>query len=137
AVELAAGHYAVFVGKGQLSPVIRGLTLLRETRASEDGRLCFAGAVVTAHAGDVDRAEHWLELAERAPPLARDGQDPAGPLAALAASLRLLRGDIAGTVENGRRALAAARAADPVWTMVLASGLWWSGEVDEAKAILE
>jgi hypothetical protein len=71
----------------------------------------------------------------------RDGLEPAGPLAALAAYLRLLRGDIGGTVAHGRRALATALAGDPLWAlgpqMVLASGLWWSGEAVEAAAIVE
>jgi LuxR family maltose regulon positive regulatory protein len=63
----------------------------------------------------------------------RDGQEPAGPLAALAASLALLRGDIGGTVANGRRA----PLTDPAAQTVLASGLWWAGRAGEAKAILE
>jgi LuxR family maltose regulon positive regulatory protein len=141
AVELVARHYAFFLDRGQLATVLRWLELLPEAVAAQDWLLCFAGTVVTAHAGELDEAERWLELAERAPPLVRDGQEPTGPLAALAAYLRLLRGDIGGTVANGRRALAAAPAADPLWAlgpqMVLASGLWWSGAADEAGSIVE
>jgi LuxR family maltose regulon positive regulatory protein len=141
AVELVARHYAFFVGQGQLATVLRWLEALPEAVAAGDWLLCFAGGVVSAHAGRLDEAERWLELAERAPPLVRNGQEPAGPLAALAGYLRLLRGDIGGTVANARRALAAAPAADPVWAlapqMVLAPGLWWAGQAGEAKAILE
>jgi LuxR family transcriptional regulator, maltose regulon positive regulatory protein len=141
AVELVARHYAFFVGQGQLATVLHWLEALPEAVAAQDWLLCFAGTVVTAHAGDLDEAERWLALAERAPPLPRDGQDPAGPLATLAAYLRLLRGDIGGTITHGRRALASAAASDPVWAlgpqMVLASGLWWAGRADEAKAIVE
>lgn len=141
AVELVARHYAFFVDRGELATVLRWLEALPESVAAESWLLCFAGTVVTAHAGRLDEAERWLELAERAPPVARDGQEPAGSLALLTAYLRLLRGDIGGTVANGRRALAAAPAADPGWAlgprMVLASGLWWSGETGEAKAIVE
>jgi LuxR family maltose regulon positive regulatory protein len=141
AVELVAGHYAFFVGQGQLATVRRWLDALPEAVAAQDWRLCFAGTVVTAHAGELDEAERWLDLAGRAPPLARDGQEPAGPLAALTAYLRLLRGDVGGTVMHARRAVAAAPAADPGWAlgpqMVLASGLWWAGEAGEAKAIVE
>jgi LuxR family maltose regulon positive regulatory protein len=141
AVELVARHYAFFVDRGQLATVLRWLEALPESVAAESWLLCFAGGVVTAHAGRLDEAERWLELAERAPPLAHDGQEPAGALAALAGYLRLLRGDISGTVANTRRALAASPAADPGWAlgpqMVLASGLWWSGRADEANAILE
>ncbi len=137
AVELVARHYALFVGEGQLTTVLRWLDALPEAAAAQDWLLCFAGAMVTAHAGRLDEAERWLALAERAPPIERDGQEPAAPLAALAASLRLLRGDIGGTVANGRRALAAASAPHPNWQVVLASGLWWSGELDEARALLE
>jgi LuxR family transcriptional regulator, maltose regulon positive regulatory protein len=141
AVELVARHYSLFVGQGQLATVLRWLEVLPEAVAAEDWLLCFAGGVVSAHAGRFDEAERWLELAERAPPLVRDGQEPAGLLAALAGYLRLLRGDIGGTVANARRALAAAPAADPLWAlmpqMVAAPGLWWAGEAGEAKAILE
>jgi hypothetical protein len=120
--------------------VINWLHALPESAAAQNWLLCFAGGVVCAHAGLFDEAEHWLELAESAPAVARNGQEPGGPLAALAGYLRLLRGDIGGTVENGRRALAAAVAADAVWAlgpqMVLAPGLWWAGAAGEAKAIL-
>jgi LuxR family maltose regulon positive regulatory protein len=80
-------------------------------------------------------------VGEAVPPPAHGGLESAGPLAALAATLSLLRGDIGGTVANGRRALAALPAADPRWSLgpriVLASGLWWSGETEEAKELLE
>jgi ATP/maltotriose-dependent transcriptional regulator MalT len=141
AVELVARHYAFFVDRGEIVTVLRWLEALPTSVAAQDWLLCFAGGVVTAHAGRLDDAERWLDLAERAPPVPRDGQEPAGPLAALAAYLRLLRGDIGGTVTHARRALAAAGAADPLWAlgpqMVLASGLWWSGQAQEAKAIVE
>jgi ATP/maltotriose-dependent transcriptional regulator MalT len=141
AARLVARHYAFFVDRGQLATVLRWLELLPEAVAAQDWLLCFAGTVVTAHAGRLDEAERWLGLAERAPPLVRDGQEPGGPLALLAAYLRLLRGDIRGTVAHGRRALASASAADALWAMgpqmVLASGLWWAGEPGEASAIVE
>ncbi|HET6869329.1 MAG TPA: LuxR C-terminal-related transcriptional regulator [Solirubrobacteraceae bacterium] len=141
AARLVARHYAYFVDRGQLATVLHWLELLPRAAAAQDWLLCFAGTVVTAHAGQLDEAERWLELAERAPPLVRDGQEPEGPLAILAAYLRLLRGDIGGTVAHARRALAAAPAADPLWAlgpqMVLASGLWWAGEAGEASATVE
>lgn len=141
AARLVARHYAFFVDRGQLATVLRWLELLPEAVAAQDWLLCFAGTVVTAHAGRLDEAERWLELAERAPPLVLDGQEPDGPLALLAAYLRLLRGDIPGTVAHGRRALASASATDPLWAMgpqmVLASGLWWAGETGEASALVE
>jgi LuxR family maltose regulon positive regulatory protein len=119
---------------------MRWLDALPAPVAARDWLICFAGGVVCAHAGRFDQAEPWLELAERAPPVARYGQEPAAPLAALAGYLRLLRGDIGLTVTNARRALAAAPAADPLWAlgpqMVLAPGLWWAGAAGEAKAIL-
>jgi LuxR family maltose regulon positive regulatory protein len=141
AVELVARHYAFFLEQGHLATVLRWLELIPEAVAAQDWLLCFAGTVVTAVAGELDEAERWLKLAEQAPPRVRDGQEPAGPLATLAASLRLLRGDISGTVAHGRRALASPAAADPVWAlgpqMVLASGLWWAGGAGEAGAIVE
>jgi LuxR family maltose regulon positive regulatory protein len=141
AIELVARHYEFFVDHGQLATVMHWLHALPEPVAAQDWLICFAAGVVSAHAGLLDEAERWLELAERAPPLARYGQEPAGPLAALAGYLRLLRGDIGGTVANARRALDAVPAADPLRAlgpqMVLAPGLWWTGEAKEAKAILE
>jgi LuxR family transcriptional regulator, maltose regulon positive regulatory protein len=141
AVELVARHYAFFVGQGQLATVMRWLAALPAEVATQDWLLCFAGGVVSAHSGQLDEAERWLDLAERAPPVVRDGQEPTGPLAALAGYLRLLRGDIGGTVDNARRALAAVPATEPLWAltpqMVLAPGLWWAGQLDEAKTVLE
>ncbi|HET7450896.1 MAG TPA: LuxR C-terminal-related transcriptional regulator [Gaiellaceae bacterium] len=141
AAELVARHYAVFVDRGQLATLMHWLQALPEAVAADNWLLCFAATVVMAHAGRIDEAERWLELAEHAPALVRDGQEPGGSLATLSGYLRLLRGDIGGAVANARRALAAAPAADPVWAlgpqMVLASGLWWSGEAGEAKAIVE
>jgi ATP/maltotriose-dependent transcriptional regulator MalT len=78
AVELVAHHYAFFLDRGQLATVLRWLEALPEAVAAQDWLLCFAGTVVTAHAGDLDEAERWLDLAGRAPPLVRDGQEPAG-----------------------------------------------------------
>lgn len=141
AADLVGRHYAFFLGQGQLATVMRWLDALPEQVAANDWLLCFAAAVVMAHAGELEEAERWLELAERAPPLVRNGQEPAGPLAALTAYLRFLRGDVAGTIANARRALAAAPAAEPVWIltaqMVLTAALWWSPETAEAKAILD
>lgn len=141
AVRLVARHYAMFVEEGQLATVMRWIEELPPELAADDWQVCFAAAVVSAHAGDIDKAERWLAAAEDAPAVVRDGHDPGGPLAALTAYLRLLRGDIAGTIANGRRALDAAPATDPAATlmaqMVLTPGLWWSPFSAEAKALLE
>lgn len=140
AVQLVAGNYALFLGEGQLATVLHWLEALPESVAGQDWSICFAGGVVAAHAGLLDQAEHWLDLARGAPASERAGQQPAGALAALEGYLRLLRGDIPGTVTHGRRALAAI-ATDPVAAlgpqMVLAPGLWWAGEANEAQAVLE
>jgi LuxR family maltose regulon positive regulatory protein len=141
AVELVARHYAFFVDHGQLATALRWLELLSDDVAAEEWLLCFAAGVVSAHAGRLDEAERWLELGEGAPQVTHDGLQPAGPLATLAGILHLLRGDVAGTVANARRALQALPPGDPRWSlgpqMVLASGLWWSGETAEAKKLLE
>jgi LuxR family maltose regulon positive regulatory protein len=138
--ELVGRHYGLFVDQGQLATVMGWLSAVPEQSVRDDWLLGFAGAVVYAHAGRFDEAEHWLELAQRAPQVTRNGQDPAGPLAAVAGYLRLLRGDIGGTVEHARRALATGPN-DPVWAlapqMVLAPALWWAAEPAEARRVLE
>lgn len=143
-VEAAAGligrHYAVFIDQGQLATVMHWLESLPGP-AAEDWLLGFVGGLVSAHAGRFDEAERWLELARRAPPIVREGQEPAGLLAALAGYLRLLRGDISGAVTNTRSALAAAPPAEPAWAlapqMVIAPALRWAQAGAEAKATLE
>jgi ATP/maltotriose-dependent transcriptional regulator MalT len=108
------------------------LEALPESVIAEDWLLCFAAAMVTSHMGRLDEAERWLALAAQAPPLVRNGQEPAGPVAALQAWLRLLRGDIGGTIDGARRALSAASGAEPGWALgpqvLLAQALWWSGQ---------
>jgi ATP/maltotriose-dependent transcriptional regulator MalT len=141
AVELVGRYYSLFLGRGQLATVARWLEALPESVIAEDWLLCFAAAMVTSHMGRLDEAERWLALAAQAPPLVRNGQEPAGPVAALQAWLRLLRGDIGGTIESARRALSAASAAEPGWALgpqvLLAQALWWSGQSAEASAVLE
>ena len=67
AIELVARHYAMFVDQGQLATVIRWIYALPEAAAAQDWLVCFAATVVMAHAGQIDEAEHWLELAKHAP----------------------------------------------------------------------
>jgi LuxR family maltose regulon positive regulatory protein len=139
--ELVSRHFGLFVDQGQLATVVGWLEVIPEHVVAEDWRLGFAGGVIYAHAGRFDEAERWLGLAERAPSVVRDGQAPAGPVAALAAYLRLLRGDLDASVALARRALGEAPAADPVWAlapqMVLAAGLWWTEPLAEARAVHE
>jgi LuxR family transcriptional regulator, maltose regulon positive regulatory protein len=141
AVELVGRYHSLFLGQGQLVTVARWLDALPESVIAEDWLLCLAAALVTSHMGRLEEAERWLALAERAPPLVRNGQEPAGPVAALQAWLRLLRGDIGGTITAARRALAAAAAAEPGWALapriLLGQALWWSGQLAEAKVVLE
>jgi LuxR family maltose regulon positive regulatory protein len=138
--ELVGRSYALFVDRGQIATVVGWLEAIPESTVADDWLLGFAGGVVYANAGQLDDAERWLALAETAPQVERDGQEPGVLLAALAGTLRLLRGDIPGTVAHERRALAGV-AEDAVWAfgprMVLASGLWWSGQAGEAAAVLE
>jgi LuxR family maltose regulon positive regulatory protein len=138
--ELIGRSYALFVDRGQIATVVGWLEAITESAVADDWLLGFAGGVVYANAGRLDDAERWLALAEIAPQVRRDGQEPGFLLPALAGTLRLLRGDIPGTVAHERRALAGVPE-DAVWAfgprMVLASGLWWSGQAGEAAAVLE
>ena len=138
--ELVGRSYSLFVDRGQMATVVRWLEAIPESTAAEDWLLGFAGGVVYANAGRIDDAERWLALARSAPQVGRGGQEPGMLLPALAGTLRLLRGDVGGTVDNEREALAgipedAVVALVP--RMVLASGLWWSGQVSEAIAVLD
>jgi LuxR family maltose regulon positive regulatory protein len=139
--ELVSLHYGLFVDQGQLATVIGWLKAIPEQVVAADWLLGFAGGLVYAHAGRFDKAEHWLRLAERAPREVRNGHEPAGPLAALAAYLRLLRGDLSVSVALAKRALDQAPAADPIWAlaprMVLAAGLWWTEPTAAARAVQE
>jgi ATP/maltotriose-dependent transcriptional regulator MalT len=141
AVELVGRYHSLFLGRGQLATVERWLDALPESVIAENWLLCIAAALVTSHTGRLDEAERWLALAERAPPLVRNGQEPAGPVAALQAWLRLLRGDIGATIAAARRAISAAAAAEPGWALapriLLGQALWWSGQLAEAKVVLE
>jgi ATP/maltotriose-dependent transcriptional regulator MalT len=141
AVELVGRYNSLFLAQGQLATVARWLDALPESVIAEDWLLCLAAVLVTSHLGRLDQAERWLALAEQAPPLVRNGQEPAGPLAASQAWLRLLRGDIGGTIAAARRALSAAAAVDPGWALapriLLGQALWWSGQSTEAKAVLD
>jgi ATP/maltotriose-dependent transcriptional regulator MalT len=140
AVDLVGRYYSVFLAHGQLATIARWLDALPESVVAEDWLLCLAAATVTSHMGRLDEAERWLALAERAPPLVRNGQHPAGPVAVGLALLRLLRGDIGGTIAAARRALSAAAPAEPGWALAplifLGQALWWSGELAEAKDVL-
>ncbi len=141
AVELVGCCWPLFLEQGQLATVARWLEALPETAIAENWLLCLAGVTVAAHTNRLDDAERWLEAADRAPPLVRNGQHPDGPLAASRAFLRLSRGDIAGTIAAARRGLTAAPSSEPALALapqlVLGAALWWSGEPTEAKAAFE
>jgi LuxR family transcriptional regulator, maltose regulon positive regulatory protein len=141
AVELVGRYYSLFLGQGQLATGERWLDALPESVVAVNWLLCLAAAMVTSHLGRLEEAERWLALAEGAPPVVRNGQEPEGPVAAGLALLRLLRGDIGGTIAAARGALSAAAAAEPgsvlAPRMVLGQALWWSGQLAEAKVVLE
>jgi LuxR family maltose regulon positive regulatory protein len=138
--ELVGRHYALFVDAGQIATVLGWLQSIPEQAVAEDWLLGFGGAVVYANAGRIDDAERWLARAESAPQVLRDGQAPGFALPALAGTLRLLRGDIGGTIALERQALVAVPD-DAPWAlsprMVLASGLWWGSAPAEAAIVLE
>ena len=120
--------------------MIGWLEAIPDSVVAQDWLLAFGGAVVFANAGRIEDAERWLALAQAAPQVSRDGQEPRVLLPALAGTLRLLRGDVAGTVANERRALEGIPE-DAGWAfgprMVLVSGLWWSGAAKEAESVLD
>jgi LuxR family transcriptional regulator, maltose regulon positive regulatory protein len=91
---------------------------------------------VTSHMRRLDEAERWLETADRAPAVA-DGDGSAAPLEALRAWLRLLRGDVDGTIAAARRAITTTSAAALPAQLMLGSALWWAQQLTEAKPLAE
>ena len=140
AVELVGRHYPLFLDQGQLATVDRWLEALPSSVIADNWLLCIAAATVTSHTNRVDEAERWLGAAERAEPLARNGQRPDGPVATARAWLRLLRGDVDRAIEDARRGLTDP-GPDPTSTLnlqlILGSTLWWSGKPIEAQEVLE
>jgi LuxR family maltose regulon positive regulatory protein len=103
--------------------------------------LCFAAAMVASHTGSVDAAEGWLDAAERAPVATGKEPDFTVLSAALRAWLRLLRGDIEGTIAAARQASGSSPGTEPGVTVApllpLGAALWWSQRLPEATTVLQ
>jgi LuxR family transcriptional regulator, maltose regulon positive regulatory protein len=135
AVELVGRHWSSFLDQGQLTTVSRWLDALPASVIADNRMLCFAAAMVTSHMRRLDEAERWLQAADRAP-AAADHDGAAAPLEALRAWLRLLRGDVNGTIAAARRAITTTPAALPAQLM-LGNALWWAQQLTEAKPLVE
>jgi LuxR family transcriptional regulator, maltose regulon positive regulatory protein len=135
AVDLVGRNWSLFLDQGQLATVSRWLDALPPNVIGDSPMLCFAAAMVTSHMRRLDEAERWLEAADSAP--APGDDDASGPpLDALRAWLRLLRGDIDGTIAAARRAITTDPAALPA-QLLLGGALWWAQQPAEAKPLLE
>jgi LuxR family maltose regulon positive regulatory protein len=134
AVELVGRHWSLFLEHGQLATVSRWLDALPANAIAENRMLCFAGAMVTSHLGRLDEAEHWLERAARR---SSKGEEDELPVEALRAWLRLLHGDIEGTIEAAHRSIAREPAGSVPAKLMLGSALWWSQRLTEARPLLE
>jgi LuxR family maltose regulon positive regulatory protein len=84
----------------------------------------------------LDEAERWLEAADSAP-AEIDGDGSGPPLDALRAFLRLLRGDVDGTIAAARRAITTEPAGAVSAQLLLGGALWWAQQLAEAKPLLE
>jgi LuxR family transcriptional regulator, maltose regulon positive regulatory protein len=136
AVGLVGRHWSWFLDQGQLTTVSRWLDALPASVIAGNRMLCFAAAMVTSHLRRLDEAERWLQAADRAP-AAADGDGSAAPLEALRAWLRLLRGDVDGTIAAARRAITTTPAAALPAQLMLGSALWWAQQLTEAKPLVE
>jgi ATP/maltotriose-dependent transcriptional regulator MalT len=136
AVELVGRHWSLFLDQGQLTTVSRWLDALPPKVIAGNQMLCFAAAMVTSHMRRVDEAERWLEAADSAP-AATEGGGSGPPLDALRAFLRLLRGDVDGTIAAARRAITTEPAAAVSAQLLLGGALWWAQQLAEAKPLLE
>jgi LuxR family transcriptional regulator, maltose regulon positive regulatory protein len=136
AVELVGRHWSLFLDHGQLTTVSRWLDALPPNVIADNRMLCFAAAMVTSHMRRLDEAERWLEAAGSAP-AATDGGGSGPPLDALRAFLRLLRGDVGGTIAAARRAVTSEPAGAVSAQLLLGGALWWAQQLAEAKPLLE
>jgi LuxR family transcriptional regulator, maltose regulon positive regulatory protein len=136
AVELVGRHWSLFLDQGQLTTVSRWLDALPASVVAESRTLSFAAAMVTSHMRRLDEAERWLEAADSAP-ATTDFEGSGPPLDALRAFLRLLRGDIEGTIAAARRAITTDPGGAVGAELLLGGGLWWAQQLAEAKPILE
>jgi LuxR family transcriptional regulator, maltose regulon positive regulatory protein len=136
AVGLVGRHWSWFLDQGQLTTVSRWLDALPARVIADNRMLCFAAAMVTSHMRRLDEAERWLQTADRAPAVA-DGDGSAAPLEALRAWLRMLRGDVDGTIAAARRAITTTPAAALPAQLMLGSALWWAQQLTEAKPLVE
>ena len=140
AVELVGAYWSVFLVRGQLETASSWMESLPEDVIAENWMSCLACFTVAAHTQRLDEAERWLEMAERAPQVVRNGQHPEHRIAAARPFLRLLRGDVAGAITAARAGLAAAPSTQPIAVLalelVLGGALWWSDEAAEARMAL-
>jgi LuxR family maltose regulon positive regulatory protein len=134
AVELVGRHWSLFLDQRQLATVSRWLDALPRSVIAENRTLCFAAAMVTSHMERHDEAERWLEAADSAPPVAEVSEPP---LEALRAWLRMLRGDVDGTITAARRGITPDPAAALPAQLLLGGALWWAQQLTEAKVLLE
>ncbi|MGE5273747.1 MAG: LuxR C-terminal-related transcriptional regulator [Verrucomicrobiota bacterium] len=140
AIELVGAYWSVFLVHGQLETASSWMKSLPEDVIAENWLSCLACFTVAAHTQRLDEAERWLEMAERAPKVERNGQQPEHRLAAARPFLRLLRGDVAGTITAARAGLAAAPSTQPIAVLatelVLGGALWWADAAAEARTAL-
>jgi LuxR family maltose regulon positive regulatory protein len=136
AVELVGRHWSFFLDQGQLTTVSRWLDALPPKVIADNRMLCFAAAMVTSHMRRLDEAERWLEAADKAPAVS-NGDASGPPLEALRAWLRLLRGDIDGTIAAARLAIATEPGTALPAQLMLGSALWWAQQLAEARTLVE
>ena len=141
AIQLVAMHWSNFLDQGHLETVSRWLAALPSAGIAHNRMLCFAAAMVASHTGSVDAAEAWLDAAASAP--VDTGKEPDFTVlsAALRAWLRLLRGDIEGTITAAREASHSWQTAEPALMVApllpLGAALWWSQRLAEATTVLQ
>ena len=138
AIDLVGRNWSLFLDRGQLATVRGWLDALPTEMIGANRSLCLAAAMVASNVGRFDDVEHWLDRADSAPQAV--DFESASTFEALRAWLPMAGGDVDGTIAAARRALSAAPW-DPVSAippqLVLASALWWSQELAEARSLVE
>ena len=143
AAALITAHWRTYFNWGQMETVARWIDALPREYVVTDAGLCLARGWVALYLGRLEEGAALLRdaRAARLPGPFHDGSSPVEANLALVESLRAaLGGDVAGSIDAGRRALSLqADVTEPeraAAKVILGRSLYHAGELDSAQATL-